>query len=50
MNKIYINAGKAKAMIVENPQRRIECTRHAPFNAGNRPLMFVEQFNHSGII
>ena len=48
-NNMHLDAGKGKAMMMLQ-QERNQNVHHQPFNAGNRPIMFVKQFTYLGIV
>ena len=47
---LHLNADKTKCMIVGNKGKLKSLVGPAPFNAGNRPIMFVKRFSYLGII
>ena len=47
---LQLNAGKTKCMIVANRGKLKSVIDPAPFNAGNRQIMFVKRFSYLGVI
>ena len=47
---LSLNADKTKCMIVANRGKLKSVVYPAPFNAGNRQIMFVDKFSYLGII
>ena len=49
-HNLTLNVAKTKAMVICNRHRGGEVNDPAPFNAGNRPIFFVNQFGYLGAI
>ena len=49
-HNLRLNVNKTKAMYICNTAMREYVQGHAPFNAGNRPIMFVSKFSYLGCI
>ena len=49
-HSLMLNADKTKCMIVANKGKLKTTPDPAPFNAGNRQIMFVKRFSYLGII
>ena len=49
-NCLLLNADKTKCMIIANKGKLKSTLNPAPFNAGNRQIMFVKRFSYLGII
>ena len=47
---LQLNADKTKCMIVANRGKLNLLVDPAPFNVGNRPIMFVSRFSYLGVI
>ena len=47
---VTLNAEKTKCMIVANKGKLNTLDDPAPFNAGNRQIMFVHKFSYLGIV
>ena len=48
-NCLYLNADKTKFLIVATKGKLNYVIDPAPFNAGNRQIMFVTKFNYLGV-
>ena len=49
-HNLKLNVTKTKAMYIASSYEREEIERHAPFNAGNRSITFVNRFCYLGCI
>ena len=49
-NNLLLNVNKTKSMIIGNKAKLNVLNDPAPFNAGNRQIMFVKQFTYLGIV
>ena len=49
-HNLRLNVTKTKAMSISSPGTRNYIQGHAPFNVGNRPIMFVKKFCYLGCI
>ena len=49
-HNLKLNVSKTKAMYICNSDKKGEIECHAPFNAGNRPILFVNKFCYLGCI
>ena len=47
---LHLNAEKTKCMIVANKGKLKSIADPAPFNEGNRRIMFVNRFSYLGIV
>ena len=47
---LHLNAEKTKCMIVANRGKLKSLIDPAPFNAGNRQILFVKRFSYLGIV
>ena len=49
-HNLRLNVTKTKAVYISNTYKKGESERHAYFNAGNRPILFTNEFSFLGCI